>query len=52
MFYKESSLSHPANRNRVDAFVSGALAQSQTFLAQRSGSSLVVNTVTGNPADL
>ncbi|HSF74698.1 MAG TPA: M36 family metallopeptidase [Microcoleus sp.] len=60
MFYKDSSLSHPANRNRVDAFVSGvaaepvavASAQRKTFLAQRSGSSLVVNTMTGNPAYL
>ena len=57
MFYEESSLRHPANRNRVDALVSGvaakpvavASAESKTFLAQRPGASLEWNTLTGTP---
>lgn len=58
MFNEESSFRHPANRNRIDALVSGvaakpvavAPAESKTFLEQRPGASLVVNTMTGTPA--
>ncbi|MBI4783755.1 MAG: hypothetical protein HY785_20935 [Oscillatoriophycideae cyanobacterium NC_groundwater_1537_Pr4_S-0.65um_50_18] len=58
MFYEESSLRHPANRNRVDAFISNgspkpaaaALAESKTFLAQRPGASSIMDRITGTPA--
>ncbi len=57
MFDEASSLRHPANRNRVDAFLSNEAAQpvavasaSKTFLAQRPNTSLEWNTTTGTPA--
>lgn len=57
MFEQESSVRHPANRNRVDAFIlNGAAkpavvsAESKAFLAQQPGTSLEWNTTTGTPA--
>ncbi|MGK7914494.1 MAG: hypothetical protein AB4038_02970 [Prochloraceae cyanobacterium] len=58
MFDQKSSSDHPANRNRIDAVVSGAavepvavaLAESKVFLEQRSGASLEWNPVTGTPS--
>ncbi len=58
MFEQESNAHHPANRNRIDALISGvaaepvavASAESKTFLAQRPGASLEWNTTTGTPA--
>ena len=58
MFDQKSSLDHPANRNRIDALVSGvatepgavASAESKVFLEQRSGASLEWNPITGTPS--
>ncbi len=58
MFDQKSSSDHPANRNRIDAVVSGAatepvavaLAESKVFLEQQSGASLEWNPITGTPS--
>ena len=58
MFDQKSSSDHPANRNRIDAVVSGAetepvavaLAESKVFLEQQSEASLEWNPITGTPS--
>lgn len=58
MFYEESSLRHPANRNRIDAMIAGvttkpvavASSESKALLEQRPGASIEWNAITGTPA--
>jgi Zn-dependent metalloprotease len=58
MFHEESSLRHPANRNRIDALLSDktvepmafASQESKALLEKRPGASVKWNTTTGTPS--